>query len=508
MDQAVSAPTHLDLFSGVGGFSLAFERAGFETLAFSEIEPFPCSVLAQRFPGVPNLGDISEITATQLEALGEIDVVTFGSPCQDWSVAGKRMGMKGHRSSLFHEAIRVIRIVRPRYGVFENVPGLFSSAYGWDFASVLDEMAESGALDIAWSVLDAQWFGVPQRRRRIFLVADFGGERAGEILSIAEGVCRDLEKSREEGQEAANGTGDGFAFALRGRDEGARVEVSGNRTSSIRGEGGSGRDYIAEPSVASTLGGGSGNRGWADDTDRMTFVPERRDDPALTSKMAKGTGGPSGDECQNLVTEPVEPDGFYSNQGYKEDPVIDNAPPLKESQHTTAVAFPIQDGREIDKRQNGLGVGKEGDPAYTLDSLNTQAVAFAENQRAELRVDIGDPQLTTGGGKPGQGYPTVALPYMLKTHNLHNDEKGDVWTSPLPHALDTTGDTSNQMQAVHAGMAVRRLTPLECERLQGFPDGWTDIPGASDSARYRAMGNAVAVPVVEWIAHRLRKEIE
>lgn len=443
-----SKPTVLDLFSGVGGFALAFERAGFETVAFSEIEPFPCRVLSERWPDVPNLGDISKITEEQLDALGEIDVVTFGSPCQDFSVAGKRLGMKGHRSSLFHEAIRVIRHVRPRFALWENVPGVFSSAGGWDFAAVLDEMAESGALDIAWSVLDAQWFGVPQRRRRVFVVADFRGERAGEILSISEGVCRDSAPSREAGPVPAaltsNGVGtcgaddnqaqgghllaESFAFALRGRDEGARVEVSGDRTSSIRGEGGSGRDYVAQVSHALTAEGHD----------------------ASEDRTGRGT--------------PLVPVGFHSTQ----DPVT------------------TQDGTPCLGTGNSKGYGH-------------RAVAFAENQRGELRTSETHPQLTTGGGKPGQGYPVVAF------------ETGQGWWNEGQEAgtLRAEGENrpSRPSNVVRSGMAVRRLTPKECERLQGFPDDFTNMPGASDSGRYKAMGNSVAVPVVHWIAERIRKEL-
>lgn len=418
----------LDLFSGVGGFSLAFERAGFETIAFSEIEPFPCKVLAERWPDVPNLGDITEITDEQIDALGEIDVVTFGSPCQDFSVAGKRLGMQGERSSLFHEAVRVIRRARPTFAVFENVPGLFSSASGWDFAAVLDEMAESGAMDIAWSVLDAQWFGVPQRRRRIFLVADFGGERAGEILSISEGVFRDSAPSREEGEEAANG--------------------------SVRRSLERGMDGATGQMVAGTLGGGSGHRGWSPDTDRMTFIPEV---------------------------------SFAFNANERWD---------GESETFVPVSFGWQNSPE-----QGDEVIENG--SAPLRANTTPAVAFAENQRLELRVDRGDPQLTTGGGKPGQGYPAVACFSAGQSEGA-----GTIAYQPEQSpTLRGAASGTNQVPSLHAGMAVRRLTPKECERLQGFPDSWTNIEGASDSGRYKAMGNSVAVPVVYWIASRMRKEL-
>lgn len=387
----MSKPCLLDLFSGVGGFSLAFERAGFKTHAFSEVDAFACRVLAERWPGVPNLGDVTKITVEQLDALGDIDVVTFGSPCQDWSVAGKRLGLKGHRSSLFHEAIRIVRLCQPRLAVFENVPGLFSSAGGWDFAAVLDEMAESGALDLAWGVLDAQWFGVPQRRRRIFVVADFREERAGEILSISEGVCRDTPPSRQTGEEAARSPGDGTQKPSFYQE--AEYGVGQYNTAGSLRAGRIPEHQMVAGSQPTRYGKG---------------VNTTADDGAVIPATVRGEG------VDSALTS--------GNHGVSED---------------------------------GTGWG-------------TPVVAFQQNQRDEVRL------------MGGNGQSVGALPA----------EPG-----------------MNQQNYINAGMAVRRLTPLECERLQGFPDGWTDIPGASDSARYRAMGNAVAVPVVEWIARRMHKEL-
>lgn len=430
----------LDLFAGIGGASLAMQSAGIEVVAHAEIEPFPCKVLEYRFPGVPNLGDVSKITPEQLDALGDVDVISFGSPCQDWSVAGKRLGLKGHRSSLFHEAIRIIRLCSPRFAVFENVPGLFSSAGGWDFAAVLDEMADAGALDIAWRVLDAQWFGVPQRRRRIFLVADFRGERAGEILSISKGVFRHPAPSREAGERVA-------------------------------------------PTITSGLGNG-GQR----PADRQAFIPEVA--YSLTARNSQ-------DRPEKGAATSV-------------------------AAHLPGVSFP--------------GNANEGE-ARDGESETFLPVSFASQNSPEQ----GD-EVVEDGSSPlrSNTTPAVAQPYMVRTHNLHDDVRGDVCQPDIPGSLQATGDTPNQLQAVatnttgyqgdrvmhpdgtwsalaaqncnngggaggllHHGMAVRRLTPTECERLQGFPDGWTDIPGASDSARYRTLGNAWAVPVGAWVMQRL-----
>lgn len=218
------------LFDGAGGFPLAGETAGFTPLWASEIEPFPIRVTTKRFPNMRHLGNITEISGKDIEP---VDVITFGSPCQDLSVAGKRAGLDGERSGLFLEAIRIIKEMRektngksPTFIVWENVPGAFSSNKGEDFRKVLEEIAKiadehvsiprpnkekwfnAGELvgngySIAWRVLDAQFWGVPQRRKRIYLVADFADRRAGRILFERESLSRNSAKSRETRERVA-----------------------------------------------------------------------------------------------------------------------------------------------------------------------------------------------------------------------------------------------------------------------------------------------------------------
>jgi len=224
------------LFDGVSGFPLAGLLNGIETKWVSEIEPFPCKVSAARFPNARQLGDVTKIDGGAVEP---VDIITFGSPCQDLSVAGKQLGIhEGQRSNLFFEAVRIIKEmrvaderigrtgkhIRPRFAVWENVPGAFSSNKGADFKAVLEALAgvcENGVdvpqpkkwntgggilgngWSIAWRVYDAQYWGVPQRRKRIYLVADFAGERAPEILFEREGVRGDIAADREEGEGTA-----------------------------------------------------------------------------------------------------------------------------------------------------------------------------------------------------------------------------------------------------------------------------------------------------------------
>lgn len=235
------------LFSGSGGFELAGALCGIEPVWASEIEPFPIRVTSLRFPGMKHLGSVTEIHGGQVEP---VDIITFGSPCQDLSVAGKQKGIHdGERSNLFFEAIRIIKEMRdatanqfPRFAVWENVPGAFSSNKGADFRAVLQSFCDlwDGELSVpeppkgkwkpagcvvgdgaslAWRVYDAQYWGVPQRRKRIYLIADFGSERAGEILFECSGVSGDPEPGEAERKRASKyvaGCPDGGHFFLWG----------------------------------------------------------------------------------------------------------------------------------------------------------------------------------------------------------------------------------------------------------------------------------------------------
>ncbi|MDO5027597.1 MAG: DNA (cytosine-5-)-methyltransferase, partial [Tissierellia bacterium] len=219
------------LFDGSGGFPLAAIVCGIKPIWASEVEPFPIRVTQKNLPQVRHLGDIKDIDGTQIDP---VDVISFGSPCQDLSIAGKRAGLEGNKSSLFYEAIRVIKEMRcktngkyPRYLVWENVPGAFSSNQGEDFRCVLEEITRikdstvklsrpnkwrnageilGGDFSIAWRVLDAKYFGVPQRRRRIFLVADLNGRSAREILFEPKSLSWDINSSKEKGKRNSRAT--------------------------------------------------------------------------------------------------------------------------------------------------------------------------------------------------------------------------------------------------------------------------------------------------------------
>lgn len=194
---------YISLFSGIEAASVAWEPLGWEPVAFSEIEPFPCAVLEQRFPDVPNLGDITQINWKEVIAqYGAIDLVVGGSPCQSFSIAGDRTGLSG-ASGLMFEYIRAVREILPVWFLWENVPGALSSEGGCAFAQLLDEMVELG-YQLAWRVLDSQFFGVAQRRERLFLVGHLGGRGAAEVLFEPEGVRWDYPSSREKRKELAS----------------------------------------------------------------------------------------------------------------------------------------------------------------------------------------------------------------------------------------------------------------------------------------------------------------
>lgn len=268
----------VSLFSGAGGFDLGLEAAGWECVAQVEWDLRCQSVLSRHWPTVPKFLDVSDVSATSLDVA---DAVAFGSPCQDLSVSGGREGFNGKKSSLFFEAIRIIREMRdatggvyPRFAIWENVVGALSSSEGNDFAKVLDSLAEIGALDIAWRVLDAQYFGIAQRRRRVFVVADFGGECARAIHSEPHGVPCYPRTGRQERQK------DSSYPEERPRDNSKQTVVS-----SIR-EGQNGGLYLMQGTSHTLLSSG-GKMGQG----RPTILIETNVMPTLTA--ARG-GGPSG----------------------------------------------------------------------------------------------------------------------------------------------------------------------------------------------------------------------
>lgn len=436
----MSAIRYLSLFSGMEAAHLAWRPLGWECVGVAEIDPSPCALLAHRLPHVPNLGSVTDITDEQIASLGRIDVVIGGSPCQDLSVAGNRAGLAGARSGLFHEQLRIFNAARTfcgaRWLVWENVPGAFSSNCGRDFAVVAGALAgceldvprdgwgnEGVALGpnglVEWSVLDAQWFGVAQRRRRVFAVLDTG-DWAGRPPVLLE------------------------PDSLRG-DSAPRREA---------GEG-----------IAGTLTRSAGERG-AEDGERGQLIPEVAGTLACNPKAA-GSATQQDAHAGLLVPEvahTLRAEGFDAS----EDGTGRGTPLIP--------TFAIQAGA---LRQNPLsgpdGVGVQEEHAYTLEA------------RAEVQCVAFD---CKASGQAGFGVGEIASTMRSMGHaDSHQNGGGHL--------------------AVQQGMQVRRLTPRECERLQGAPDDWTLVPNSkgkpmADGPRYKMLGNSFAVPVITWIGERIQ----
>jgi DNA (cytosine-5)-methyltransferase 1 len=455
---------YLSLFSGLEAATVAWSSLGWRCVAVAEIEPFPRSVLANYY-AVPNLGDVTKITEADIAALGSVDLLVFGSPCQDLSVAGKRAGLEGARSGLFYEAIRILGYARKhcglRWAVWENVPGAFSSSSGADFAVVVGELAgcaapippkgwgNEGALAgekgmVEWSTLDAQWFGVAQRRRRVFAVADFGNWRGrSPVLLEPESLRGDTAPRRETGQSVAG--------TLEARTRGGGFPGSDGAAAAghVVGVG-----FGVSPTLRAGGNATGGHRPPGTDVDTVETLQVVS--PAVTSKWAKGTGGPSGDECQNLVA-------FHHNAQVDQMNFSSSSAALTCSQQA-AVAL-----RTAQTSSNGCGVDTSG-ASYTLDGANGQAVVF------ESRFV-----------RNGRGAPDTVCPPL----KAQSGESGKGDAAPLLASL----------------LHVRRLTPRECERLQGFPDDYTAVlhkdKPAADGPRYKALGNSMAVPVMRWVGERI-----
>jgi DNA (cytosine-5)-methyltransferase 1 len=430
----------VSLFSGVGGFDLGLEAAGWQCVAQVEWDKNCQQVLARHWPDVPRWGDVSTVSGAELPAA---DVVAFGSPCQDLSVAGKRAGLDGHRSGLFFEAIRIIKEMQdatagtsPRFVIWENVAGALSSSGGWDFAAVIDSLGELGAVDIAWRILDARFFGVPQRRRRVFVVADLAGECAGAIHAEPEGVRWHPPTRNQEGTQPAAGVADGLGV------DGHDLTVFGQS------------QFAGYTPGVNTLAA-------------TTF--KRANDNIVVNALTQGLGSGGPDlahaEAGWIVAQPqVFTKAKRASSVDDDETWVDGqtAPTLKSFDNT-------------------------GDSRATVviqyDGYNQRADDSGISRTLRIGQDSGD--------------------CILAFHQTQDPISG-----PVSPAL---GTTSHGM-GIATSTVIRRLTPLECERLMGWPDDHTrwraDGTEQADSVRYRQCGNGVASPVATWIADMINQALE
>lgn len=527
------------IFSGSGGFELAGQMSGIIPVWASEIEPFPILVTTTHFPDMKHFGDIKKMNGGLIP---KVDIITGGSPCQDMSIAGKREGLDGSRSNLFREQIRIVKEmresdkadgrtgkeVRPRFMVWENVPGAFSSNKGEDFRCVLEEICQvadaevsiprppkgkwggqgtivGDGYSVSWRTLDAQYWGVPQRRKRIYLVADFGGGTAPEILFEQDSLRGDTKEGSKERKDTATGAEDG------------------------------------------------------------SYKSDRTNDECLNNsiKAFHITQDPI-----NMKISPCLTQG-NSNTG----------------QATIGVVIPVMDKASRYKSQktaNGFGVGDEDDPACTLTTADRHSIAYsidraAFNQGVNAKYNIGiakDIAQTIVAKGPGAvAHETYAMQsfgeykHSGKASSIKQrdfKDATDLVVAFEPGTVSRVGGhyyedgkagtirakPGDNQQTIINDYIVRRLTPTECGRLQGFPDGWTDNLAIaepteddilywrmifkehaealgekkkektdnqirkwlqnpeSDSAKYKMWGNGIALPCATFVMKRVAQKLQ
>ena len=548
------------LFDGSGGFPLGGLLSGITPLWASEIEPFPIRVTTKRFPQVQHLGDISKVSGADI---APVDIITFGSPCTDMSVAGKRAGLDGRQSVLFYQAIRIIKEMRcatngnyPRYIVWENVPGAFSSNKGEDFRAVLEEIckvkdesvsvpqsgkwANAGEImadgfSLAWRVFDAQFWGVPQRRKRIYLVADFAGGSAGKILFESEGVSGYSAESFRSWQgtacHAEGGIGETGTICL--NDQGGnRMDVTEDITCTLRAEShhpplvfenhSQDARYTGPQDTAQTVLATFGTGG-----NNQPFVLET----PKTLKIRSGCeGGGKGALIQDNKSATLSCNNDQTLFVPKAYGICSKDSNSMKSDNPNSGFYEAETSRCLD--------GNGGNPA-----CNQGGIAVVALQGSMIgRADKNGPQ--------GDGI-NEDVSFTLNTVDHHavaySSSKASFFTfaeKELANTLVATdykdppvvNDSSEEEEYI-----VRRLTPTECERLQGFPDWWCSDLGVeepteddiafwsdvfethrkivgsstkpktekqirkwlmnphSDAAEYKMWGNGVALPCVYFV---------
>lgn len=529
--------TYLELFAGAGGMSLGLETAGWRCVAHAEIEPHARAVLRHRWPDVPLYGDVAELDGTQFRG---VTMVTGGSPCQDLSIAGKRAGMSegsGTRSSLFFEQVRIWNESQAPYILWENVYGAFSSNAGRDFAAVLSALV-GGAVPVpadgwvragvvagptgvaAWRTLDAQYLGVPQRRRRVFVLGvRGGGVDPAEVLSLAESVSGNFKKKRTSREGATSDVGAGVTGT---RNVVGPIVPKMNSIGFTETEHLIPRSFDAGANTAVTRTGFSttGSVGYVHDV--MPTLPHKTGLGCAGAQMMGVLAFAQNQIGEVRADDVVGTIGTNANASGRSTPMVLALDIYNQAVSPNGVAHTI---RAMNTR--------EGIPhTVTYDARdNGDAIAFHPTQ--DPITDAISPALSTtsGGmgiavtlrnreGKPGGGKGPLLSAERSLTLGTANDQV--VFTHQQFGGYSEGNDVAPTMQARDYKDATtlaigqvgtpRRLTPVECERLMGWPDqhtahGITEAgkPYAlADTARYKLCGNGIASPVTAWIGFQLR----
>ncbi|RGW63480.1 DNA (cytosine-5-)-methyltransferase [Bifidobacterium longum] len=540
---------YVSIFSGIEAATVAWHPLGWEPLAFSEIDPFPSTVLQHHYPDIPNLGDITKIDWSPY--VGAADIVVGGSPCQSFSVAGKREGLAG-ASGLMFEYIRAVRELRPRWFVWENVPGAFTSERGEAYRQLLSEMDALG-YGLAWRVLDAQFFGVAQRRERVFLVGSLGTMRCAEVLFERESLSWNHQSSRqkrqaltEEAQERVGEADHDSGCLNPGETQSRRVYPASGvyPTLSTREKSGQNQESVFTQfgdDVAGTL---TSRYDSSPCVDRgANVVVDERDKVFLCQTAQTGSNGKlvKQDDVMNTLDRtnstavaaldfnPTDARLRYANDDVSQTLTArartgGNQVPLVQVQ-------PLVFNPNAGITEKGGGFALSEDVTPTLKTDHNPAVAFASNQRDEVRELEVAGALAAQPGIKQQTYicradgqanamTSVDMAPTLTSHAkkdpplIYPAEDSIGEDALIQRDMSATLSTHNTQTLITGGrekrsLTVRRLTPRECERLQGFPDDYTDIPyrnkeHAPDGPRYKALGNSMAVPVMRWIGERIR----
>lgn len=462
------------LFDGSGGFPLGGIIAGITPVWASEIEPFPIRVTTKRLPDMKHYGDVSQMNGAEVEP---VDIITFGSPCQDMSIAGRREGLDGSRSSLFYEAVRIIKEMReatngkkPEFIVWENVPGAFSSNRGEDFRCVLESICRireddvsvplpgkwqhageivGNGYSVAWRVLDAQYWGVPQRRKRIYLVADLAGKRAGKILFESESVSGYSRKGFEaregasEGSESSAGAPGGICLNDQG---GSRMDVTNEVASTLR----AGANH---PPIALMFENHMEDARYTGPLDRAKTVTARYgtggNNQPLVVNCPKAYGISS--DGSNAMRSANPHAGIYEASTSRTLDTGGGSPACNQG----GIAVVALEGNGMRPSHRGSGYSEEG-VSFTLNATEQHAVAAAQRNIVQ-RDNLAEVYHSSKGS-----YHTRFSDESSADTLVASDYKDPPTVSEEP------------------GYIVRRLTPTECARLQGFPDWWCDDLGTDD----------------------------
>ena len=495
----------LSLFSGIEAASVAFLPLGMNCVGVAEIEKFPSSVLKHHYPETPNLGDVmAPDLIDRIRFLGNIDLLIGGPPCQAFSVAGNRGSLSDDRGNMTLRFVEIINEIEPKFIIFENVPGILSTkdnAFGCFLAVLVGAdnaivpkprwtnagMVSGPRRNAAWRVLDAQYFGLAQRRKRVFVVAcPRNGADPREILFESKGVRRYPAEGGEEREDVTESATRCFGI---GGDTGGGVSPTLDARAANgprRGQGGVAILCDVSQSIAGPLGAGDGKRGWRNDLDQVEETYIAFDPNQVTSKANRSNPQP-GDPCHPLVAGA--------------------APLLTTSTGDTSHCLNAGGMGRIDYETETLVVGSfeqnsmagRGTLGYSESSVLRPVKPQSDHQ-----MIITHP-ITTGCAAAeedgtGRGSPLVPVARGI------DGKSGTLRSNP---GSGFRSDGTNVEAVVSHGLyGVRRLTPTECERLQGFPDNYSALPKAADGPRYKALGNSMAVPVIAWLGQRIMEHYD